>query len=101
MPCLLALFAGFFPRVALLIIWVARPVFITTAFGNSFLVPLLGIIFVPFTTLIYALLYRPGVGVTGWEWLWVGLALLFDLAHWFGGYSQRAQARRFTGGAGA
>jgi hypothetical protein len=101
MACLLALLAGFFPRVALLVLWLARPMLVTDAFGHSYLVPVLGIIFLPFTTLIYVLLYRPGVGVTGWEWLWVGLAFIFDLAHWIGGYSQRTQAQRYSGSAGA
>jgi hypothetical protein len=100
MPCLLALLAAFFPRVALLVVWLARPTFVTAAFGNFFLLPLLGLIFLPFTTLIYVLLYRPGVGVSGYEWLWIALALLLDLGHWFGSYSQRRQATRYVGGAG-
>ena len=98
MPCLLALFAAFFPRVALLIVWLARPIFITNAFGNSFLVPVLGIIFLPFTTLFYVLFYRAGVGVAGWEWVWIGIAFLIDLSHWFGTYTQRSAAARYTGG---
>jgi hypothetical protein len=35
----------------------------------------------PFATLIYVILYTPGSGLTGWEWFWVILAALFDLAH--------------------
>jgi hypothetical protein len=99
MPCLLALLAAFFPRVALLLVWLARPGLVTAAFGNTFLLPLLGIVFLPFTTLFYVVLYRPGVGVTGFEWLWIGLALLLDLSHWFGSYSQRRAAQRYVGGA--
>ena len=34
-----------------------------------------------FATLIYVILCAPGVGLTGWEWFWVILAALFDLAH--------------------
>jgi hypothetical protein len=96
---LLALLAAFFPRVALLLVWLARPGLVTAAFGNTFLLPLLGIVFLPFTTLFYVVLYRPGVGVTGFEWLWIGLALLLDLSHWFGSYSQRRAAQRYVGGA--
>ena len=59
MGCLFALFAGVFPRLALFIIWVARPVLVDAAFG-SWLVPLAGIIFLPFATLIYVVLYTPG-----------------------------------------
>lgn len=97
MACLVALLAAFFPRVALLVVWIARPALVTVAFGNVFLWPLLGLIFLPFTTLIYVLLYRPGIGVTGFEWLWIALAFLLDLGHWFGGYSQRAAAQRYVG----
>jgi hypothetical protein len=80
MGCLFALFAGFFPRLALFIIWVARPALVGAAFG-TWIVPLLGIIFLPFATLIYVLLYTPGIGLIGVEWFWVILAALFDVAH--------------------
>ena len=50
MGCIFALFAGIFPRLALLILWIARPARIDAAF-DTFLLPLLGIIFLPFATL--------------------------------------------------
>lgn len=92
MACLFALFAGVFPRLALFIVWIARPALVSHAFGDSFVLPLLGIIFLPFATLIYVILYTPGVGLTGWEWFWVVLAGLFDISHWAGGWTQRRQA---------
>jgi hypothetical protein len=97
MPCLLALMAAFFPRLAFLVVWVARPALVSAAFGNVFLWPFLGIIFLPFTTLVYVLLYQPGLGVYGWEWLWIGLAFLLDVSHWFGSYTQRSSATRYIG----
>ena len=100
MPCLLALMAAFFPRVAFLIIWLARPALVTAAFGSSILLPLLGVIFLPFTSLMFVLLYHPGVGLVGWSWLWIGLAVLLDLSHWFGTYTQRGYARRTPAGSG-
>ena len=90
MGCLLAMFGGLFPRLALLIIWIARPTLVGAAF-NTFLWPLLGIIFLPFTTLIYVIVYTPGVGLTGLDWFWVILALLLDIGHWGAGYTQRDQ----------
>jgi hypothetical protein len=98
MGCLFAVFAGIFPRFALFILWVARPARIDAAF-DGFILPLLGIIFLPFATLIYALLYTPGVGLTGGDWFWVGLAALLDIGHWAAGVSQRNQipGRRSTG----
>jgi len=67
-----------FARLALLLVWVLTPV-VNRAFHGGWLLPLLGIIFLPFTTLIYVLVYAPGSGVTGWGWVWVVLALLLDL----------------------
>ena len=90
MGCLFALIGGLFPRLALVIVWIARPARIDAAF-DTFLLPLLGIIFLPFATLIYVLLYTPGRGVTGWDWFWVVLAALLDIGHWGTGISQRNQ----------
>src|SRR5688572_23390245 len=90
MGCLFALFGGLFPRLALLILWIARPALVDAAF-NTFILPLLGIIFLPFTTLIYVIVYVPGVGLTGWGFIWVIIALLLDIGHWGVGYTQRDQ----------
>ena len=81
MGCLFALFAGVFPRLALLIVWLLRPNMVDAAF-TSWIVPLLGIVFLPFTTLIYVVLYTPGRGLTGWEWFWIAICVLLDVAHW-------------------
>jgi len=90
MGCLFALLAGFFPRLALFIVWVARPALVGAAFG-TWVVPLLGIIFLPFATLMYVILYTPGLGLTGWEWFWVILAALFDVAHLAAGIARRRE----------
>ena len=80
MGCLFAIFAGVFPRLALFIVWVARPALVAAAF-STWLIPLLGIIFLPLATLIYVILYTPGFGLSAWGWFWVVIAGLFDLAH--------------------
>jgi hypothetical protein len=77
-----------FPRFALIIFWIARPERMDATF-TTFLWPLLGIIFLPFTTLIYVLLWQPRTGVTGSDWVWIALAVLLDLAHWSASASQR------------
>jgi hypothetical protein len=97
MGCLFAMFGGLFPRLALLILWIARPALVDAAF-TTFILPLLGIIFLPFTTLIYVIVYIPGVGLTGWGFFWVILALLLDLGHWSAGYTQRNQVPGVRGG---
>jgi hypothetical protein len=90
MGCLFALLAGVFPRLALFIVWVARPAMVDAAFG-TFLLPLLGIIFLPFATLMYVLLYTPGRGLTGGDWVWVVIAALLDIGHWAASATQRNQ----------
>jgi hypothetical protein len=38
---------------------------------------------------VYVLAYRPAVGVTGWGWFFVFLAVLFDLGSYGGGVFSR------------
>ncbi len=90
MGCLLALMAAFAPRLVFLFIWIARPVYVDAVF-NTFIIPLLGLIFLPFTTLMWVLLDQPPVGVHGWDWLWIVLAVFLDLSQGAGVYSQRRQ----------
>ena len=77
MGCLFALLSGFFPRLGLLIVWIFTEE-VDQAF-DGFILPLLGLIFLPLTTLVYALLWAPLGGVDGIEWFWVALAFLFDI----------------------
>ena len=80
-----------FPRFADIFLWIARPQQFTAPFGGSWIWPLLGIIFLPFTTLIYVLLWQFPQGVTGWDWLWIAIAFLLDVSHWAATASQRNQ----------
>ena len=82
MPCLFALMAGFAPRLAALFLWLARPTMWSAAFGGSWLWPLLGVIFLPFTTIMYVILWSPGIGLTGWDWMWLILAVICDVMHY-------------------
>jgi len=90
MPCLFALLAGFAPRIAAFILWLARPTMFSAAFGGSWFWPLLGIIFLPFTTLMYAILWTPGIGLTSADWFWLILAVICDVMH----YSSNAYYNR-------
>lgn len=82
MGCLLVLLALLAPRLILLIVWLTSTL-VSRAF-DSFLVPLLGLIFLPLTTLAYVLVFSPGVGVTGFGWFWVVLALFVDIGSYGG-----------------
>jgi hypothetical protein len=90
MGCCLRSSPGVFPRLAVLIVWIARPERVDAAF-STLLWPLLGIVFLPFATLIYLLLYTPGRGLSGWDWFWVVLAALLDIGHWGASATQRNQ----------
>lgn len=91
--CLFAILAASFPRVALLFVWVFTPL-VERAF-STFVGPLLGLAFLPFTTLVYVLLFP----VIGWGWLWVGLGLLADISTYAGSaYRNRAQIQGYPVG---
>jgi hypothetical protein len=84
MGCLLALLAAFAPRVVLVIMWIFSDL-VDRAF-DGFLVPFLGLLFVPYATLFYVLAYNPVTdGLNGGGWVFVVLGFLFDAAHWAGG----------------
>ncbi len=72
-------FVALFARIALLVVWLSTPL-VNRAFQGGWLLPLLGILILPITTLAYVLVYYISGSVTGWGWLWVVLALLLDLA---------------------
>ncbi len=88
MCCILAIGGLIGPRIALVLAWIFTDE-VTQAF-DSFWVPLLGLVFLPWTTLMYAIAFAPIVGVTGlWGWLLVGLGVLLDI----GSYSASAYER--------
>jgi hypothetical protein len=88
--CCLALTAGVLgPRIALLAWWI---------FGNkvdvafdSWIWPLLGLLFLPWTTLAYVIAWGPLDGVSGAGWLLVALGVAADIAT----YSARAAKSRY------
>ncbi len=95
--CLTAFTAGF-SRICLLIFWISRPVAWNATFSSA-LLPCLGFLFLPFTTLVYAWLMQ-GVGQSsGIDWLWLGLAVLCDLATIASaGYANRQAIPGYQGG---
>ncbi len=88
MGCLLVLLAAFAPRLIVVFAWIARPAYFDAVF-DTFLFPLLGLIFLPFTTLMWLLVGAPPQGVEGLEWLWIVLAVLLDLSHYGNTWEQR------------
>jgi hypothetical protein len=87
MGCLLVLLALISARLALVIMWIFTNL-VDRAF-DTFIVPLLGVIFLPWTTLMYVVLWSPGGGVKGWEWILVALGFLVDIGSYGRGGMQR------------
>ena len=75
-------------RVALVVIWFTTPL-VNRAFHGGWIVPLLGVLFLPVTALTYTVVSTLAGGVTGLGWLWVAGALLLDLASHGGQTSKR------------
>jgi hypothetical protein len=81
MCCIFATLVLLGPRVTGAIWWIARPNLWSIAF-SSWIWPLLGLIFLPWTTLMYMLVF--GGGVTGFEWILIGLSVVADIASYGG-----------------
>jgi hypothetical protein len=89
MPCFLLLAILLFPRVALVLMWFFST-YLQRAFHNG-LVTVLGFIFLPVTTIVYAWELNSGMPA-GINLLWLLIAVVIDLGG-LGGSAHR-QSRR-------
>jgi len=88
--CLFVLLLLLGPRVVILVWGLIAPLQWTAVFG-TLLLPLLGFLFLPWTTLMYFLV-APG-GVVGFDVLLLVLAVVVDLGSYGGGaYHRRRRA---------
>lgn len=85
MGCLVFLGTMISARLGLFLLWVFTD-FVDRAY-DSFWVPFLGLLVMPWTTMFYALAYAPRVGVTGWGWFFVILGVIADLSSYTGSAS--------------
>src|SRR5580700_9562758 len=93
MGCLLALFAAVSPRFVIFLLWIFSDR-LTIAFRSGW-EGVLGFIFLPYTTLFYALVYAPVKGVDAFGWVIVAFGVLIDLSsHLFGSRAERRRRRR-------
>ena len=88
MCCFVVVLALLGPRLAFLFTWLASNR-VTVAFHGGFLVPFLGLLFLPWTVLVYTLAYATVGGVTGIGWFFVALAVLMDIGSYVSGPYQR------------
>jgi hypothetical protein len=91
MPCLLLFVILLFPRVALVLLWFFTT-YLQRAYHGAVLIPLLGFLFLPLTTIVYAWEINSGMPLAGINLLWLLLAVIFDLGG-IGGGAHR-QSRR-------
>ncbi len=89
MCCVFALMALVGPRVAFLFAWIFTNEVDQSI--DSFWVKLLGLVFLPWTALFWAIAYAPFGGVSGFGWFLVGLGVCLDVASYgSGAYSRRS-----------
>ncbi|MBK8048921.1 MAG: hypothetical protein IPK16_18430 [Anaerolineales bacterium] len=90
----------FGPRVFGAFWWLFQPMTWQLAFNGVFgnnlwwLWAVLGIIFIPWTTIMFVIV-APG-GINGWDWLWLGIMLFVDIASYGGGIG-RKRIPNYTG----
>ncbi len=82
MCCLFASLVLIGPRFAILVWWIIDQTRWELAYDN-FIVPFIGWLLVPWTTMMYVVVF-PG-GVTGFDWIIMGLGILADIASWMSG----------------
>ena len=82
-----------FSRAALVVIWFTTPL-VNRAFHGGWILPLLGVLFFPFTALTYIVVSALAGGMTGLNWLWVVAALLVDLTSYGWQMSKRKSGPR-------
>lgn len=87
MPCLLLIVILAFPRVGLALLFLFTH-YLDRAF-SSILVLILGFLFLPFTTLVYAWMVNSHLAIAGVNLLFLLIAALVDLGALGGGYSRR------------
>ncbi len=81
--------------------WLVQPARWQSAFsdiiggsGLWWIWPVLGLIFLPWTTIMFVLVAP--LGITGWDWLWLGLAVFADVA-WYAGGAGRKRIPQYQG----
>ena len=87
MPCLFLILVLAFPRVGLALLFLFTH-YLDRAFSSIFVL-ILGFIFLPFTTLVYAWMINSHLPVAGINLLWLLIAALVDLGSLSHGYSRR------------
>lgn len=87
--CLFVIAAAISPRLGVFVLW-AFTDRMSIAF-DSFWWALIGFIFLPWTTVAWALVYAPRDGVTGFGWVIVAFAFIVDISTHIGSATARRE----------
>ena len=88
MPCLLVIGILAFPRIVLILMWLFSHILDTAYHG--LVIPLLGFIFLPITTIVYAWMIANHLPIEGFNLVLIVIAVLLDAgSHGGAGYSRR------------
>src|SRR5512138_2961023 len=96
MCCFFATLMFFGPRLGFLVWWFLAPVRVNAALASftfPWLVSIAGLMFAPWTMLMYTIVFP----LNGFDWIWIGLAIMADVASYIGGYHNRQQVPGYTG----
>lgn len=88
MPCLLLILILLFPRAAIAVLFLFTN-YLVRPFHDSLIVLILGFIFLPLTTLVYAWMFNNAVPIAGINLLYLLIAAIIDLGMVGGGYRYR------------
>lgn len=88
MPCLLALLAVAFPRVAIVLLWLFSNFF--TGVYHGIIIPVIGFLFLPLTLIVYTYLAKTSGGhLTTTQFVFIFIAVVVDLGLIGGSYRRK------------
>jgi hypothetical protein len=90
MCCFFTALFFFGPRLGFLVYWLIAPMRVSAAlnaFNFQWLVGILGLIFAPWTMLMYVIVFP----LNGFDWIWLGLGVMADVMSYMGAFHKRQQ----------
>ncbi len=88
MCCFFTALVFFGPRLGFLVYWLLAPAKVSAAlnvFNLEWLVGILGLIFAPWTLLMYVSVFP----LNGFDWIWLGFGVAADIFSYLGAYENR------------
>jgi hypothetical protein len=90
MPCCLLFVILLFPRVALVLMWLFST-YLQRAYHDALVLPVLGFLFLPLTTIVYAWELNSRMPAEGINLLWLLIAVIIDLGGLGGGAHRQSR----------